>query len=176
MEWRRHLDQLEKSGKVLYDLFEDVDETELRWKPTPERWSMLEVLVHLWVEEKEDFRRRLSLTLEDPAQAWPPIDPEGWVDERRYNERDLAEARDGIARERASSLVYLRGLEEPDWDRQHDHPQMGGLRAGDLFAAWVAHDWLHVRQIASLRAPCISPRRQPPTRPAMPSPEGTYEQ
>jgi len=151
MDWQRHVDSLEQSGKVLYDLFRDVDGMEARWKPAPEKWSMLEVLVHLGDEEKEDFRRRVSLTLEDPAQDWPPIDPEGWVAERRYNERDLDEAREGFARERAASLVYLRGLETPDWERRHLHPRIGAIRAGDLLAAWAAHDWFHVRQIANLR-------------------------
>lgn len=152
MDWKRHIVSLEQSGKILCDLFQDVDEAQVRWKPAPEKWSMLEVLVHLWDEEKEDFRRRLSLTLEDPAKDWPPIDPVGWVGERRYNERDLDEALEGFARERAASLVYLRGLETPDWDRQRIHPRMGAIRAGDLLAAWTAHDWLHVRQIANLRA------------------------
>jgi hypothetical protein len=151
MNWRRRVDQLEKSGKILCDLFEDVDEAEIRWKPTPERWSMLEVLVHLWEEEPEDFRRRVALTLEDPAQAWPTIDPEGWVAGRRYNQRDPAEALAGFARERASSLTWLRGLEEPDWEGKHHHSELGDLRAGDLFAAWVAHDFLHIRQISTLR-------------------------
>ncbi|NUP91044.1 MAG: DinB family protein, partial [Candidatus Sumerlaeia bacterium] len=30
----------------------------------------------------------------------------------------------------------------------HRHPKAGPLRAGDLLAAWAAHDALHLRQIA----------------------------
>lgn len=32
-----------------------------RWKPTPDKWSMLEVVNHLYDEEREDFRQRLSV-------------------------------------------------------------------------------------------------------------------
>ncbi len=169
MEWQRLVNQLEISGRILTDLFTDVGDDELRWKPAPERWSMLEVLVHLWDEEKEDFRHRLRLTLEDPAREWPPIDPEGWPCERRYNHRDLAEALDGFRRERAASLAWLRGLDAPAWDRAHEHPALGVLRAGDLLAAWTAHDVLHVRQISNLRIDYLKVEAAPySTRYAMP--------
>lgn len=166
MDWRRLADQLETSGGVLVDLFADADDAEVRWKPAPERWSMLEVLAHLWDEEKDDFRRRLTLTLEDPGREWPPIDPQRWVRERRYNERDLAEALAGFRRERAASLSWLRGLSqtglaEPAWDRQHEHASVGSLRAGDLLASWVAHDYLHLRQIATLRIEYLAVKAAP---------------
>jgi len=169
MDWRRLTDQLETSGGILLDLYQGVSDAEARWKPAPERWSMLEVLVHLWDEEQDDFRRRISSTLEDPAREWPPIDPEGWVVERRYNERALAEALAGFRQERAASIEWLCGLADPDWDRAHEHPSLGRLRAGDLLAAWAAHDDLHIRQIAQLRAEYLEVQAAPySTRYALP--------
>ena len=151
MEWRGMVDRLEASGRILAELFVGVPDEELRWKPTPERWSMLEVLVHLWEEEKDDFRHRLALTLEDPEREWPTIDPEGWVGERGYNQRDSSEALAGFRQERADSVTWLRGLGKPEWDAAYEHPSLGFLRAGDLLAAWTAHDLLHIRQVSNLR-------------------------
>ncbi len=169
MDWRRLTDRMETSGGILVDLFSGVGEDEARWKPAPERWSMLEVLVHLGDEEREDFRPRISSTLEDPAGEWPPIDPEGWVLQRRYNERDLAESLNVFRLERAASLEWLRGLIDPDWSRAHEHPSLGVLRAGDLLAAWVAHDDLHIRQLSRLRVEYLDVRAAPySTRYAMP--------
>lgn len=169
MDWQRLANQLETSGGILSDLFTDVDDDEVRWKPAPERWSMLEVLGHLWDEEKDDFRRRLALTLQDPAGEWPPIDPEGWARERRYNERDLPESLAGFRQERAASLTWLRGLGEPAWDRGHEHAALGVLRAGDLLASWTAHDYLHIRQITNLRLEYLKVKAAPySTRYAMP--------
>ncbi len=169
MDWRRLANQLEASGRILCDLFADVGDDELRWRPAPGKWSMLEVLVHLWDEEKEDFRHRLALTLEDPGRDWSPIDPEGWVRERRYNQRDPAEALEGFRRERTASLAWLRSLETPDWDRGREHPALGVLRAGDLMAAWTAHDYLHIRQITNLRIDYLGVKTAPySTRYAMP--------
>jgi len=44
---------------------------------------MLEVVNHLYDEEREDCQR-LQLTLANPEQAWPAINPRGWVAERRF--------------------------------------------------------------------------------------------
>lgn len=119
-----------------------------RWKPTPDDWSVLEIVNHLADEEHEDFRARLRSTLEDPSRPWTPIDPAKAARDRAYNERDLDESLERFMRERAVSVAWLRSLEAPDWDRAHAHASLGVLRAGDLLAAWCAHDTLHLRQIA----------------------------
>jgi hypothetical protein len=119
-----------------------------RWRPDEGGWSILEIVTHLADEEVEDFRRRVELTLRDPEAPWPPIDPEGWAVERRYNEGSLAEAVGRFVAARRESVRWLRGLERPDWSTAHRHPKLGPLRAGEIFTAWVAHDALHLRQIA----------------------------
>jgi hypothetical protein len=75
----------------------------------------------------------------------------GWVAKRRYNERDLAESLQNFLAERQASLVWLRGLEAPDWDVEKDAPWDGALRAGDVLASWVVHDQWHIQQLVQLR-------------------------
>jgi hypothetical protein len=119
------------------------------WKPDPQSWSILEVINHLYDEERLDFRLRLDLILHQPDQPWPPINPAGWVSERIYNQRDLAESLANFLDERRKSLAWLQVLDEPDWDTSVTSP-FGTMRAGDMFAAWVAHDLLHLRQLVEL--------------------------
>jgi hypothetical protein len=130
-------------------LVRDVSDEQARWKPDAGSWSVLEVVSHLYDEEREDFRVRLDVILHRPDDAWPPIDPEGWVTARRYNEGDPATVLDGFLREREASLAWLCSLEEPDWEKAYKAP-FGSIRAGDMFAAWVAHDLLHLRQLVEL--------------------------
>lgn len=121
-----------------------------RSRPSPESWSALEVICHLYDEEREDFRQRLDIMLHRPHEPLPPIDPEGWVAARQYNQRDLAEMLDNFAAERAQSLAWLKGLSAPNWEAKYMTP-FGSMKAGDMFAAWVAHDNLHIRQLVELR-------------------------
>jgi DinB superfamily len=129
-------------------LAHSLTDSDARWRPAAGGWSILEIINHLADEEVEDFRARLQLTLEDPTEAWPPIDPEVAATDRAYNERDLGESVERFSTARADSVAWLGSLQEPDWSAVHQRPSIGLLSVGDLFAAWCDHDALHLRQIA----------------------------
>lgn len=150
MDIARVIARLRYDAEVVRALCEGVDDLQARWKPTPAQWSVLEVVCHLGDEEVRDFRTRLDLTLHSPGAPWPPIDPPRWAVEGRYNERALSPALAVFLREREDSVRWLKGLAAPDWSRATEHPTAGPIRAGDLLAAWVAHDLIHVRQINRL--------------------------
>jgi DinB superfamily len=135
-------------GRTVRTLVEPLTNDEVRFKPDPGTWSVLEIVCHLGDEEVLDFRTRARLTLEDPAAAWPPIDPERWAIDRKYNERDPREALAFFETERAVSIAWLRSLASPDWSRTHQHPTIGPMAAGDVLVSWAAHDALHLAQIA----------------------------
>ena len=126
-----------------------VSDDQARWKPDPASWSILEVVNHLRDEEREDFRVMLDLALYRPDEPRPGIDPEGWVTERRYNEQDPRESLESFLTAREESLVWLKGLASPNWGATYEAP-FGRITAGDIFASWVAHDLLHMRQLVEL--------------------------
>ncbi|HEY3244026.1 MAG TPA: DinB family protein [Phycisphaerae bacterium] len=133
---------------ALEPLLRSITPNEAEWKPPSGAWSILEIVNHLADEEVDDFRRRLDLTLLSPGEPWPPIDPEAWARERRYNERELRESAARFLTERRKSLAWLVGLGDVDWTKAHRHPKFGPISAGTLLGSWVAHDALHLRQIA----------------------------
>lgn len=145
--------QLETQAGAIAALARAFSDAEARARPTPEAWSALEVLCHLYDEEREDFRTRVDWTLHRPGEQVPPIDPQGWVTARDYTSKDPATMLAAFLAERARSLEWLRGLGAADWERPVTHPALAahGVRAGDLMASWVAHDLLHLRQLLELR-------------------------
>lgn len=149
MELEHIMRGMARNAQSIRVLLSDVPPEQARWKPAADKWSLLEVARHLADEEREDFRRRLELLLLQPGRKWPPIDPDGWAQERGYNNGSLPAALADFAQEREKSLAWLRGLEGTDWHRAKDHPR-GELRAGDLLLSWHAHDLLHIRQLARL--------------------------
>ncbi len=148
MELDRFIPQMADNAQRIRALTQRVSEEQARWKPGPDSWSILEVVNHLLDEEQEDFRVFLDLVLHRPDEPRPKIAPQAWVTERRYNERDLGESLQGFVAAREASLTWLRGL-APDWEATYQAP-WGPIRAGDVFAAWVAHDLLHMRQLVEL--------------------------
>ncbi|XAL99805.1 DinB family protein [Phycisphaeraceae bacterium D3-23] len=127
-----------------------LSDAQFRWKPASGAYSILEVVCHLADEEVEDFALRLRLTLEDPTQDWPKIDPANWAQLRKHNEQDPAESLARFTKSRADNMLWLASIRPIDWETTHPHP-LGDLKAADLFASWAAHDWLHLRQITKRR-------------------------
>ena len=142
--------QLWNNAHTIRSLTVGVSDEQARWKPAPDSWSILEVINHLYDEEREDFRHRLDWMLHPRGQPWRANDPQGWVTQRRYNERDFEESVNNFLYERERSLVWLKELPAPDWSLVYQAP-WGSITTGDMFASWVAHDNLHMRQLVELR-------------------------
>jgi hypothetical protein len=149
MDLELFITQMNNHAGTIHSLALGIAEEQARWKPDLETWSILEVVNHLYDEEREDFRVRLDHILHHPERAWPPINPKGWVVERGYNQRELSQSVDDFLKERQKSLGWLKGLGSPDWQASVTAP-FGQFSAGDMFAAWVAHDLLHLRQLVEL--------------------------
>jgi hypothetical protein len=141
--------QMERNATAIQALARGVSDEQARWRPGPDDWSLLEVINHLRDEETEDFRAHLDLILHHPGEPWPSIDPQGWVSQRRYNEQDQASSLGNFLLAREASLRWLSDLPAPDWQATYQAP-FGQIQAGDMLAAWVAHDLLHLRQLVEL--------------------------
>ncbi|MDZ4720748.1 MAG: DinB family protein [Roseiflexaceae bacterium] len=150
LEIQPYITRLEAGMHTIEALVRGVPESQARWKPSPGEWSLVEVINHLYDEERDDFRYRIEQTLHHPEQPLAPIDPEGWAIQRRYNERHIEESLLRFLSVRLSSLAFLRQLGDKPWDQLVNHPQLSGLRAGDLLVSWAAHDMLHIRQLNQL--------------------------
>jgi len=145
------INQLAQNQSVFENLFLDQTQEAYLWRPYPEHWCLLEIACHLYDEELEDFRLRLKIVLETPGVMPPPIDPEGWVKERKYVERNYEIMIHKFLDERTKSLEWLRALENPQWDNAHQHPVFGKADGHHYLTNWLAHDYLHIRQITRLK-------------------------
>lgn len=150
MDLQYFIARLATNRQVFAGLINGCTTEQARWKPSPDAWSILEVINHLLDEEREDFRQRLDLVLSDPEQSWPRIEPQDWVTTRCYNERDLDKSLNNFFAEREKSLSWLSHLGTPNWQNRYEHPDGRAITAGDLLASWLAHDFLHVRQLSRI--------------------------
>lgn len=159
MDYQIQILNLQNNTLRIRALVENLHPAQVRWKPKPDQWSILEVINHLVDEERYDFKVRLDIILHHPEQEWPKIDPQGWVTSHQYNQAELDESIENFLLERQSSLEWLRSL-NPDLDAIVDHP-LGSMRAGDMFAAWISHDWLHIRQLVELHYAYLQEQMKP---------------
>jgi hypothetical protein len=138
---------LETNRLVFQSLLEGKEPDEYNFRPDKNSWTILEILCHLYDEEREDFRTRVKNTLTNPGKQPPPIDPPGWVKNRKYAEQLYGERLKSFLTERKESIKWLRSLNNPSWKNAYTHPTAGVMTAYGLLANWLAHDYHHIRQI-----------------------------
>ena len=142
--------QLTGNAQAMRALVQTISDEQAQCKPNPDTWSMKEVMEHVYNEERIDFRMHLKEMLNDPPQPWGSGHHEGYV-----SVEGCRQALQGFLSEREASIAWLKALESPGWDTKSQAP-FGPLSlsitlsAGDVLASWVAHDFLHIRQMIEL--------------------------
>lgn len=89
--------------------------------------------------------------METPQNPLPPIDPVSWVKDREYLKQDYSKKIKDFVYEREQSVAWLYSLENPKWDNIYDHPILGKMSAHLFLSNWLAHDYLHIRQILRVK-------------------------
>jgi hypothetical protein len=142
--------ELARLPRVL-DCLLDLDEAGWRSRPAPAEWAPIEIVCHLRDEEVEDFAARVRVVLEGGSQ-FTPIDPERWVEERRYRNADPREVITTLRERRAANLTFLASVSPDRLLAAVAHRRLGRLSGLDLLVAWVTHDQLHLAQLSATLA------------------------
>jgi DinB family protein len=154
---RRQLAQL---PALLDGLLAELDDAAARRRPSPREWAPVEIVCHLRDEETEDFGARVRAVVAAETR-FVRIDPEAWATERRYLDEPLPPVLSDLRARRTATLGYLGGL-DAECLRQAVPLRDGGSLSGlDLVVAWVAHDRLHLIQLAATLARIWADRWSP---------------
>ena len=65
--------------------------------------------------------------------------------------QDYSKKLNEFLEERDQSVNWLRSLVNPKWDNAYEHPKFGKMTAKMFLANWLAHDYLHIRQILNVK-------------------------
>lgn len=151
MDHNHIIENLNANSDIFLALLKDKNQEEYEWKPNANKWSLLEVVCHLYDEEREDFRARVMSILENPDLPLAGFDPFAWVKDRKYMEKDYKSMVSNFLEERTKSINWLRSLKNPSWKNVYKHPELDPLSAEHFLANWLAHDILHIRQILKIQ-------------------------
>ncbi len=91
--------QMANNAVSIRSLTLGISDEQAHWKPDVDSWFILEVINHLYDEEREDFREHLRFIL-NPQGEWHRISPQAWVTERGYNQRKFREMKEKLFAER----------------------------------------------------------------------------
>lgn len=125
--------------------------TELDFKPSPEKWSVRNIVCHLADGELVcGMRLRQVIAESDPVlQAF---DQDAWAAHLDYSQRKISQALETFRRVRGDSYELLKGLPEEAFARKGKHTERGEVTLLDLLRHDAEHVEAHVREIQSVRA------------------------
>jgi uncharacterized damage-inducible protein DinB len=135
---------------ILRAVLSGITGKESSWKPSPQRWCILEVLGHLCHVESHSFRPRIEIMLKETDPEFPDYDPSVYEAASLFNRADLTAALDEFEQERARSLELLRTIPSSALTRTGRHSALGTVTMGQLLHHFAMHDLGHLRQIIEL--------------------------
>ena len=133
---------------------------ELDFKPTPDKWSVRQIVAHLADTEAVTVARLRSMIAEDNP-ALVPFDQNAWADKTDYAKRKPSQALDTMRHLRADNYALLRDLSEETFSRTGTHSRRGPMTLLDLLRLMAEHAEKHATQIRSVRAEYKASRQKP---------------
>jgi tRNA-binding protein len=145
-------------------------QVDLRWTPTPGRWSIAEIVAHLGDAEIVGAYRMRAI-LAAPGTPLQAYDQNDWMRVQRHESSDPHLSLALFAALRAAQVRLLRGLGDEELERFGLHAERGKESLRQLIGLYAGHDLNHLGQIERLLAERNPGGAPPPFTPAPPKPE-----
>ncbi len=143
-------DYLRQVPDLVNEAIHGLADDKLRWRPSADEWSILEVCCHLR-DAAEIEGQRIRRLVEEDRPTLEPYDPEVLAQERNY-EGDDPHRVDIALRAFFGGLAYqLEGLSDEEWERGGTHPEVGAVTVRSRAEAEVEHARAHLEQIRAIR-------------------------
>lgn len=144
--------QMRQAPRILREMTTSVPDAALDFRPTPQDWTIREVLAHLVDDEMFVMRTRLERMVKEDRPELAPHDERKWYANRNTARDDLATLLDDFETQRAASLGIFALLRDSEWSRLGFQPEIGEFTAVDWLESWRDHDQTHIDQIARMLA------------------------
>jgi len=150
-ELKKHLEAAEQSPRQIAAAVSGLPDKTLRYKPAPDKWSILEILGHLAdMEILYGYRVRQMLADEKPVIA--PIDQDAWARNLGYMESSPAELVAFYGLSRHYTLQLLRRLKPGDLEKGAYHPEhKRQVTVAEIVQMMSRHGANHLEQIERLK-------------------------
>ena len=150
-ELKKHLDAAEKSPKQVAAAVLGLPEKTLRYKPSPDKWCILEVLGHL-ADIEIVYAHRFRQMLADRKPVIAPMDQDAWAQNLGYTETPVPELVALYGLNRHHTVQLLRRLKSGDLGKSAYHPELKhDVTVAEYVEKMATHGANHLQQIERLK-------------------------
>jgi hypothetical protein len=144
------LERFRRGGEILASATTGCAGVELDYKPSPDKWSIRQIVCHLADSEQVGAMRfRQTIAEENPTIQW--YDEGAWAEKLDYSRRKLSVAVETFRRTRAENFDLLRELPAEAYSRMATHSKFGPKTLLDLLRTYAEHAENHVVQLRQVR-------------------------
>jgi hypothetical protein len=154
-ELKKLLDAAEKSPKQIAAAVSGLPDKTMRYKPSPGKWCILEVLAHL-ADIEIVYAHRFRQMLADKKPVIAPIDQDAWAQNLGYMETPAPELIALYGLNRHHNLQLLRRLKPGDLGKSAYHPELKhDVTVAEYVERLGTHGANHLAQIERLKKQAI---------------------
>ena len=123
---------------------------DIRRRPSPDDWSILEVCCHLR-DYAEIEGQRIRRLVEEDEPTLVPWDQETLAQERNYRGEEPRRVRIALRAFWGGLAYQLEGLSDEQWERGGVHPEIGPVTVRSRADLEVEHARQHLEQLKAIR-------------------------
>ncbi len=148
---KKHIDAAEKSPKLIAAAVSGLPDKTLRYKPSPDKWCILEILGHL-ADIEIVYAHRFRQMLADKKPVIAPMDQDAWAQNLGYLETPAPELVALYGLNRHHNVQLLRRLKLGDLEKTAYHPELKhDVTVADHVERIGTHGANHLQQIERLK-------------------------
>ena len=149
LDGKNAMDVLAATPRQVERLIKGLTRNRLGKRPSPEKWSVTEILAHLAdVEIVQGFRIRLILGAS--GISIQGFDQDVWARYSDYATHDPSLSLEGYRVNRQRTLRLLKSLPKEMWDNFGVHSERGKETVRRVAEMMAGHDINHLRQIQAI--------------------------
>lgn len=146
VEGKDPLQMQREAPQILSRLIAGYTVQELKRRPAPGKWSVVEILAHLADDEIATSWRYRQM-IEHNGEKLLGFDQDEWARLGRYGSWEVNDALELFRRLREANVRMLVGLSEEEWERAAEHTERGRMTVRQLARHMAAHDVNHIEQV-----------------------------
>jgi hypothetical protein len=150
-EMKKHLDLSETSPKEIAVAVSGLPDKVLRYKASPDKWCILEILGHL-ADIEIVYAHRIRQMLADDKPVIAPMDQDAWARNLDYLDTPAPELVAVYGLNRHHTVQLLRPLKPEHLQKLAFHPELNRtVTVAEMLEKMSAHGLNHLQQIEKLK-------------------------
>ena|SRR5690348_1651234 len=140
---------IESTSAKIAETVKNLTDEQTRYKPSPEKWSIRQIVAHL-VDSEMQLNSRVRWAAAESGKAIVAYDQDKWAATSRYQEVPVGQSLETFTVARKWMLQFLRQLTPAEREGYIMHEERGKETLSHLLKMIAGHDLNHLKQIGEL--------------------------